>query len=186
MSLEAAIKELTEAVNKNTAAHEELVQVAVKTAGGKAAPAKTETKEAETDDDAEDAKKKAAAKKAAETRAANKAKAEEKKAEEKKAEEEGSGDVEIVTEIVTEIDAKALHTKAKTWMSSDDAEERDANKEKFQSALKHLGAAKLSDLEDTDRAKVATYINAWESGQDKIDFEALDAKVDGDDDDMLG
>jgi len=188
MSLEQAMKDLAEAVRENTAAHAELAKVAVKASGQKAPaePGKTEAEDA----GAAEAKKKAAAEKAAETRRkkAEQKKAEEKKAEEKKAEEPdetgGTGEISAA-EIVTEISAADLHTKARSWMGVDDAGERDTRKANLSGALKHLGVAKLSELTDDDRAKVASYINAWDAGQEKIDFEAIDAKVSGEDDDLL-
>jgi len=181
MSLEQAIKELTEAVRENTAAHQELVAVAKKTAAGKA-PAKSAPATDEGEGEAEAPAKKAPAKKAP----AKKAPA--KKAPAKKKD----------PEVVTEIEAKALRAKAKDWMSVDDADERDARKERFAAALNHLGAAKLSDLDDEDQAKMASYINVWEAGEEIEDFEAIDALVeekvggddgdsdDGDSDEMLG
>jgi len=120
MSLEQAMKDLAEAVRENTAAHAELAKVAVKASGQKAPaePGKTEAEDA----GAAEAKKKAAAEKAAETR---RKKAEQKKAEEKEAEEP---DETGAAEIVTEISAADLHTKARSWMSVDDAGERDTRK----------------------------------------------------------
>jgi hypothetical protein len=177
MSLEDKIDALTAAIKENTAAHEAMTQVAVKAAGSKStAKAETKAEETDTDTDEDDAaaKKKAAAEK-------RKAAAAKKKKEEaaKKAAEESEA------EIVTEISKVDLHAKAKEFMSSDDSEERDAAKANFASALEHLGAAKLSEVDDDDRARLATYINAWSAGSEKIDFEDLDEKIAEAGEDML-
>ncbi|MEP2533502.1 hypothetical protein [Shimia sp.] len=182
MSLEQALAELTEAVKENTAQHAAFAEVAKKVATGKSSGEKA----ADTaESDAEKAKADAAAKKKADAAAKRKAAAAKKKAEaEAKAQEESEADV------VTEISVVDLRALAKEFMSSDEAEERDAAKARFGSALEHLGAEKLSEVDtDEDRAKLATYIKAWQAGEEDDDsafFEALDEKVGGgSDDDML-
>lgn len=178
MSLEQALKENTEALQANTAAHAALTAVAVKTSTGKS-PTESE------DDEGKPAAPTAAEKKAAAAAAKRKAATEKKKADEAAAKKEAAdedGDVEIVKEI-SDVDLRAL---AKEFMSTDDTEERDARKENFGGALKHLGAAKLSEVsDDQDRVKLANYINHW-IADEELAFDEVDAKISGsDDDDML-
>jgi len=175
MSIEAALAELTSAVKENTAIHREFAEIARKAATGKS------TGEAASDKAAEEAAAKAEAEKKAEAAEKRKAAAAKKKAEQEAAkaaeaeadENEASGDFEVVKEI-SPVDLRAL---AKEFMSADDEDERDANKANFAAALKHLGAAKLSEVsDDEDRAKLATYIKAW-IADPKAKLSAIDGQI---------
>lgn len=184
MSLEQQLAELTEAVKENTAVHREFAEIARKASTGKSSGTAAK-KAAETDSDEDEKAAAAEAKKKADAAAKRKAAAAKKKAEAEKAKEAESDDIEA--EIVTEISDVDLRALAKDFMSTDDEDERDANKEKFASALKHLGAGKLSEVsDDEDRSKLATYIKYWQAGE-TFKFRDLDEKIGGsdDDDDML-
>ena len=165
MSLEEQIAKLTAAVEANTAAHTKLAEVAMSASAGKRTEAEKPAPKEEDDgeDDAAAAKKKAAAKKAAETRKANASK--------KKAEEEKEAPT-----LDASVTSKDLMAAARAFMSPDDADQCEENKERFASALKHLGAAKLSAVDEEDIPKLAGYIAYWQGGLD-VDFEEIDGLI---------
>lgn len=162
MSLEEALRANTVALEANTAAHLKLAEVAVAAATGKSSagstkPAPTETTESEeSEETAAQKKKRLAAEKAA---AAKKAAAAEP------------------PELETSVTGDEIKKIAGAFLASDDEKVRDANKANFISALSHLGAKKLGDVEtDEDRARLAGYIAYWTAGL-KVDFEAIDEIV---------
>lgn len=187
MSIEAALAELTAAVKENTAVHREFAEIARKAATGKssgeaaadtAADEAAAKAEAEKKAEAAEKKKAAAAKKKAEEEAAKKAAEAEAEAEEDEAEDETEAEAEIADwEVVTEISEVDLRALAKEFMSADDEDERDANKANFVAALKHIGAKQLSQVsDDEDRAKLATYIKAWQADP-KAKLRDIDSKI---------
>lgn len=196
MSLEAQLAELTAAVKENTEAQMKLAAAATAAVSprkadatpGTAKPAeKEETPETPEEDDAE-AKKKAAAEKRKETAAKKKA---EKEAAEKKAAAEKAAEKSETEapELSATVEMDDFKKQARAFMSPDDEEERDANKEKFAAALKHLGAGSLSKVDDDDLPRLAGYVTYWQAGLD-VDFEAVDEIVaglsdEGDGEDML-
>lgn len=186
MSIEKQLGDLLEALKENTAAHRELARVAVHTSGQTPAepeegktPAPAAQEEPEQEEKAsESAKKKSeASRKAAETRKKNKEKAEEAKKAEEPADEPAESDGAQAATVVPEIAEDDLRSKCRTWMSDGDDNERDRRKGLLKAALDHIGAANLSGLHGEGRARLASYIEAWEAGSEKIDFEAIDAKV---------
>lgn len=184
MSIEKALADLTTALKENTEAHLKLADVAKaaqasKTPAPEKAPAekpKAASKAKAEADEQEEAPKKEAAKKPAARKAAPKNK---------------------TPDPVTSITFDDLKLAAKAFISPEDESERDARKEKLGSALDHLGASKLTEVDEDDMPKVATYLAYWTAGLD-VDFEEIDGLIaeasdddsegasEGDDDEMIG
>ena len=177
MSIETLIAELTTAIKDNTAAHAKLAEVATAAARGKATTTAKEEPKEEPKEEAETpaAKKKrlAAEKKKAEAEAEKKDEAEAEKGEAEK------------PELAESVTHDELHKLAGKFLASDDADVRDNAKSNFVGALAHLGAKKLTELEDdAQRARVAGYITYWMAGLE-VDFDEIDALIpdaEGDDD----
>ena len=181
MSLEQAIKELTEAVIANTKAHAQLGEIAKATVGAKQpakVPAKSEEPDEQPEEEAEKPKKAPAKKEPAKEPA--------KKPVAKKTE---------LREMATEVDSADLRGLARTFMSKDH-DNRDQNKDNFAAALAHLGAARLTEVTAEDEARLFAYITYWNEGLE-VDFEEVDERLvelagddadegDEDGDDMLG
>jgi hypothetical protein len=172
----AALKEAVAALNRNTEAHEKLAAVAVKAQSAKAAeptrePYKTA---AEPEKAAEKPAEKPATKPAAEKPAAEKPAAEKPAA--KPAAKPTGKKGKQPPALVAEVTSEALRDAAKAFLSSDDAAVRDGAKGQMSAAFNHLGAAKLSDLDDEGRAKLAGYIAYWSAGLD-VNFEEIDEKI---------
>lgn len=166
MSIEAALAELTAAVKANTEAHEKLAQVAMTAQQNKAANNSTaEKSDAKDEPEAKEAEKPAEEKKS--TKRTSTKRTSTKKSTAKKAEE---------PKLSASVDREELTNQARAFMSSDDEEKRDEAKEKFKSALDHLGAKKMSDVEEDDIPRLAGYISYWQAGLD-VDFEAIDEKI---------
>jgi hypothetical protein len=199
MSIEAALAELTAAVKENTAAHTKLAEVAQAAQKGgttaKASPAKASTTKASTAKASEDTEAEENEAEAPEEKPAPK-KAPAKKAPAKKAPAKKAPAKPKAPTLSAEVDRDEFKNTARAFMSPDDEDTRDANKEKFASALAHLGAKKLTEVDDEDLAKLAGYIAYWNAGLD-VDFEEIDGLIaeaaeasseesEDDSDDMLG
>ena len=154
MSLEEALRENTEALKANTAAHEKLGAIATAAQGGEAETEATEEKKAPA--------KKAPAKKAPA-----------KKPAAKKAEP---------PELKSSVTAAAIKKAAGAYLGVAEGAERDAHKANVVAAFAHLGVEKLGEIDNNeDRAKLAGYIAYWDAGLE-VDFEAIDEIVAGDGD----
>ena len=160
MSLEEALRENTEALKENTAAHAELAKVAAAAAGKSATSKPTEDKETSVKDDppketaAQKKKRLAAEKKAKEAEAA------------KKAEAEKADEPELATEVSFD-DLK----KACAELLKDEGKKSD-----FMGALSHLGAKKLTEVDEEDFPRLAAYVAYFSAGLD-VDFENIDEKL---------
>lgn len=191
MSLEEALAANTAAIEANTKVQTAILEK-ISTGGAKAeAPAEEKPKPSRSR-----AKPKPAEEKASEETETDETpdepeeKPEPKKAAPKKAAPKKDAMAEM--EVRTGIDTDALRDLARKFGSNDggDKDERERLKGLMASAFDHLGAKKLSDLDDEDRVKFAFYLDHWiADSQAKLDFEALDEQVATDieasDDDML-
>lgn len=164
MSLEEALRANTEALKENTAAHKALADVAVAAASSKSAPAEKATEEKAPEEKAPP--KETAAQKKKRLAAEKKAKAEAEAAA-KKAEE---------PELETDVEFADLQKVCAALLDEDREDYRDEHKANFIGALKHLGAKKLTDVDEDDYARLAGYVAYWEAGLD-VDFEAIDEKL---------
>jgi hypothetical protein len=169
MSLEDLLKLNTEALDRNTAAHDNLAKVAVAASGSKAAAPKDETPAEPTAAE----KKKAAAAKGAATK---------KAAAEKKAKE--------APDLVATATVDEARTAAKAYLGSGDEEFRETAKANAGAAFKHIGVKNLGEMEDgEDAGKFLNYVNNWAAGHE-VNFEEIDeamSELEGDDgDDGLG
>ncbi len=175
MSIEEQLAELTAAVKENTEAHKALADVA-KAAQGTKAPAPAPGAAEEEEKAAPKTRSRAAKEKpGAEEKAAPKTRS--RAAAKKKTEPELPGSV----------DRAEFMKTARAFLSPDDEEVMEANKEKFAAALDHLGASKMSAVDDEDLPKLAGYIAYWNAGLE-VDFEKIDglvAEASGGTDDML-
>ena len=183
MSLEEALAANTAALIANTEAHANLAAVATAATGGKATTKPTKEESKEEPEEQDEAPKETAAEKKKRLAAEKKAAAAKKAAADKKKEK---------PELEAEVTGAELHKIASAYLKGDDEETRDTNKENFVGGLAHIGAGKLGEIEsDTDRARLAAYIQYWTAGLD-VDFDEIDALVeaaggDGEgDDDLLG
>lgn len=166
MSLEEAIAANTAALIENSAAHKMLADVATAAATGKSV-SKPEPEKEKAGSEEETRELTAAEKKAANAAKRRKAAAAKKAAE--KAEP---------PELTLMVTAPELRKLAAAFMDGDDDEARELNKTNFIGGLQHVGAAKLTELEDdAERARVAGYLAYWSAGLE-VNFEAIDEILD--------
>ncbi len=168
MSLEAAIAELTAAVKENTEAHAKLAEVAKATQQAKAAPKKAAPEAEKPEAEKPEAEKPEAEKPEAEKPAPKKAAAKPKAAPKKAAAKPKAPTLSAT------VDRDEFKNAARAFMSAEDEETRDKNKANFAAALNHLGASKLTDVDDEDLPRLAGYIAYWSAGLE-VDFEEIDA-----------
>lgn len=162
MSFETLIADLTTAIKENTAAHAKLADVALAAANWRTT-APEETKSAKTAEPSDDEPKETAAEKKKRL-AAEKRKADATKKAEK-------------PELAETVTHDELHALAGKFLAGDDEEVRDQRKGNFFGALAHLGAKKLTELEDdTARARVAAYLTYWMADLE-VDFDEIDALI---------
>lgn len=160
MALEDKIAELITALNENTAAHAKLGEIATAAQASKASG----DEEKAPPEEKKAAPKKAPAKKAPAKKAAPKKKA--------------------PPELKDSVTKAAIAKTAGAYLGDEelDDETREARKQNIIGAFGHLGVSKLGEITDnTDRAKLAGYIAYWMADLE-VDFEAIDAIIEGEGD----